>query len=230
MFLRSLALALTAGLALAACSPQGAGGGGSVTVMEGDSFIGAATSKVTVIEYGAPTCPGCKAWHDTNWAQLKKDYVDTNKIKFIFREFPSHNPPVDAAIFAMARCAGQAKYFGLIDEAFAQQKEIQTAHEAGTVMDALKTLGGKFGLSGGQVDACIKDKKNLDRIFAVREMGDKDGVQYTPTFMINGKLQVDSSLSGMKAQIDSLLGETPAAPAAPAPTAPAPATPAPAPH
>jgi protein-disulfide isomerase len=223
MFLRSLAVTLIAGLALSACSPQGAGGGGSVTVMEGDSFIGAADAKVTVIEYGAPTCPGCKAWHDANWAQIKKDYVDTNKIKFVFREFPSHNPPVDAAIFAMARCAGQAKYFGLIDEAFAQQQEIEIANGQGKVMDSLKALGGKFGLSGGQVDACIKDKKNLDRIFAVREMGDKDGVQYTPTFLINGKMAQDASFSGMKAQIDSLLGETPAAPAPAAPAAPAPA-------
>ena len=222
MFLKSLAASLTIGiaLALAACGPQGAGGGGSVTVMEGDSFIGNAASKVTVIEYGAPTCPGCKAWHDTNWSQLKTGYIDTNKIKFIFREFPSHNPPVDAAIFAMARCAGQAKYFGLIDEAFAKQPEIQTAHEAGEVMPALKTIGQKFGLSGGQVDACIKDKKNLDRIFAVREMGDKDGVQYTPTFLINGKMAQDASFSGMKAQLDGLLGETPAAPAAAATPAP----------
>jgi protein-disulfide isomerase len=222
MFLRSLAVTLIAGLALAACN-QGGGGGGAVTVMDGDSFVGNADAKVTVIEYGAPTCPGCKGWYETNWAQLKKDYIDTNKIKFVFREFPSHNPPVDAAIFSMARCAGQAKYFPLIDEAFARQVDIEKAHQEGKAMDALKSLGGKFGLSGGQVDACVKDKKNLDRIFAVREMGDKDGVQFTPTFLINGKMVQDASFSGMKAQIDSLLGETPTAPATPAPAAPAPA-------
>jgi protein-disulfide isomerase len=222
MFLRSLAATLTMGLALAACSPQGgSSSSGSVAVMDGDSFIGGADAKVTVIEYGAPTCPGCKSWHDANWAQLKKDYIDTNKIKFVFREFPSHNPPVDAAIFAMARCAGQAKYFPLIDEAFLKQAEIEKAHQAGTVMDELKTLGGKFGLGGGQVDACVKDKKNLDRIFAVREMGDKDGVQYTPTFLINGTIAQDPTFSGMKAQIDSLLGVAPAAPTAPAAPAPA---------
>ena len=216
MFLKSLAAAVVAGLALTACSQGGASG--PVATMDGDSFLGPADAKVTVIEYGAPTCPGCKAWHDTNWAQLKKDYVDANKIKFVFREFPSHNPPVDSAIFAMARCTGApTKYFNLLDEAFLRQAKIEEAFGKGEVMTELKSIGQKFGLGGGQVDACVKDKKNLDRIFAVREMGDKDGVQFTPTFLIDGKIAQDASFSGMKAQIDMLLGEAPAAPAAPAP-------------
>jgi protein-disulfide isomerase len=217
MFLRSLAATLIAGFALAACNQ----GGSAAPTIDGDSFVGPADAKVTVIEYGAPTCPGCKSWHDNNWAQLKTNYIDSGKIKFIFREFPSHNPPVDAAIFAMARCAGQKNYFPLIDEAFARQEEIETAHQRGGAMDAVKSLGQKFGLSGPAVESCIKDKKNLDRIFAVREMGDKENVQFTPTFFINDKMVQDASYPGMKAQIDSLLGETPAAPAAPAAPAPA---------
>jgi protein-disulfide isomerase len=220
MFLRSLAATLIAGFALAACNQ---GGGSASSIMDGDSFIGPADAKVTVIEYGAPTCPGCKSWHDTNWAQLKSNYIDTGKIKFVFREFPSHNPPVDAAIFAMARCSGQKNYFPLIDEAFARQEAIETAHQRGEAMAAVKSLGQKFGLSDGAVESCIKDKKNLDRIFAVREMGDKDNVQFTPTFFINDKMVQDASYPGMKAQIDSLLGETPVAPVAPAAPAPAPA-------
>ena len=232
MFLKSLAAALmktgmAAGLALslAACN-QGASG--PVTVMDGDSFIGGADAKVTIIEYGAPTCPACKGWHDQNWAQLKTAFIDTNKVKFVFREFPSHNPPVDAAIFAMARCAGQAKYFPLIDEAFAQQEEIEKAAQQGKAQDALNTLGQKFGLGAGQVKACISDKKNIDRIFAVRTMGETAGVTGTPTFFINDRMVQDPSFGGMKGQIESLLGETPA-PAAPAEApAPAPATPAPA--
>jgi protein-disulfide isomerase len=217
---KTLAATLVAGLALAACSPQGAGtssGGGAVTVMEGDSFLGDPNAKVTVVEYGAPTCPGCTSWHNTNWAQLKKDYIDTNKIKFIFREFPSHNPPVDAAIFSMARCSGQKNYFPMLDEAFAKRDEIEKQVIEGKTQEALNALGSKFGLSAGQVQSCIKDKRNLERIFAVREMGDKDGVQFTPTFLVNGKIAQDSSFSGLKAQIDSLRGAAPAAPAAPAP-------------
>src|SRR5690349_19879410 len=114
MFLKSLAAALIAGLALAACN---SGGGSATSTTEGDSFLGAADAKVTVVEYGARTCPICKAWHDDNWKQLKSAYIDTNKIKFVLRELPSHNQAVDAAIFAIARCAGPKKYFDVIDEA-----------------------------------------------------------------------------------------------------------------
>jgi protein-disulfide isomerase len=231
MFLKSLAVSMkigfTAGLAalaLSACSPQGASG--PVTAMDGDSFIGGADAKVTIIEYGAPTCGACKSWHAANWAQLKTAFIDTNKIKFVFREFPSHNPPVDAAIFAMARCAGQAKYFPLIDEAFARQEDIEKASQQGKAQDALNSLGSKFGLGAGQVKACISDKKNIDRIFAVRGMGEAAGVTGTPTFFINDRLVQDPSFGSMKSQIEAILGE--GAPAAPAPAAETPA-PAPAP-
>ena len=226
MFLKSLGLALTVGLAaitLSACGPQARS---TVSTMDGDSFLGPADAKVTVIEYGAPTCPGCKMWHDQNWEQLKSTFIDSGKVKFVFREFPSHNPPVDAAIFAMARCAGQADYFPLISEAFVRQVDIEKASQQGEAQTALNSLGAKFRLSADQVKSCISDKKNIDRIFAVREMATANGVSSTPTFFINDRLVEDSSFSSMKGQIEVLLsGEAPPPAAAPAP-AEAPATPA----
>src|SRR5215813_10168756 len=107
MLTKTICAALLA-LGLAACGPQARS---SVTLVQGDAFLGPADAKVVVTEYGAPTCPGCKAWHDQYWAQIKSSYVDTGKIKFIFREFPSHNPPVDAAIFSIARCTDAKEFF-----------------------------------------------------------------------------------------------------------------------
>ena len=104
MFLKSLGAALAAITLAAACGPQARA---TLTPLEGDSFVGPADAKVTVIEYGAPTCGACKSWHDQAWTQLKTSYIDSGKIKFVFREFPSHNPPVDAAIFSLARCAAE---------------------------------------------------------------------------------------------------------------------------
>ena len=123
----------------------------------------------------------------------------------------------------MARCAGQAKYFPLIDEAFARQVDIEKAHNEGKAQDALNSLGQKFGLGAGQVKSCITDKKNIDRIFAVREMGSAAGVEFTPTFFINDRKVQDAQFSSMQAQINEALGVAPAAPAEAAPAAPAPA-------
>ena len=218
MFLRTFGAAIAA-LTLAACGPQTRA---NLTPLEGDSFMGPADAKVTVTEYGAPTCPGCKAWHDQNWAQLKAGYVDTNKIKFVFREFPSHNPPVDAAIFSIARCVGQAEWFAVIDKAFETQMDIERASQRGEAKQAMIDLGKEFKLSPEQVEKCISDPKNIGRVQQSQEEGFARGVNSTPTFLINDREVHDPSYAGMSAEIDALLGAAPpAAPATPANQAPA---------
>ena len=227
MFLKSLGAAIAALTLVAACGPQARA---NLTPLEGDSFVGPADAKVTVIEYGAPTCPGCKAWHDQNWARLKAGYIDSNKIKFVFREFPSHNPPVDAAIFSIARCVGQGEWFAVIDKAFEKQMDIERSAQRGEATQAMIDLGKDFRLSSEQVESCIRDPKNIGRVQQSQEEGFARGVNSTPTFFINDREVQDASYEGMSAEIDALLGAIPlptdAAPAAPAETpADAPATP-----
>ena len=86
MFLRSLAAAFL-GLALAACGEPTRS---ELIPVEGDAAMGPADAKVTLVEYGSPTCPGCKFWHDTYWEEVKRDYIAPGKIKFVFREFAIH--------------------------------------------------------------------------------------------------------------------------------------------
>jgi protein-disulfide isomerase len=217
MFLKPFGAAIVA-LTLAACGPQARA---NLTPLEGDSFLGPADAKVTVTEYGAPTCPGCKAWHSQNWAQLKAGYIDSNKIKFVFREFPSHNPPVDAAIFSIARCVGQAEWFAVIDKAFEKQTDIERASQRGEAKQAMIDLGKDFRLSPEQVESCISDPKNIGRVQASQDEGFARGVHSTPTFFINDREALDASFEAMSAEIDALLAAAPlpaeeASPAAPA--------------
>jgi protein-disulfide isomerase len=213
MFLKSLAgalLALSLAAPLAACGEQGRA---QIVNVEGDAFMGPQDAKVTVIEYGSPTCPGCKFWHDTFLAEMKRDYVDTNKIKFIFREFAVHGA-IDAGIFSVARCAGKDDYFAVLDEAFARQRDIVMASQKGDSINALKSLGEKFKLSGAQVDACLTDKANVQRVNDVGAYARQIGVSSTPTFFINGAEVSAPDLSqqwtAMKAAIDAALAGQPA--------------------
>lgn len=210
MFLKSLAgalLAITLTAPLVACGEQGRA---QIVTVEGDAFMGPADAKVTVIEYGSPTCPGCKFWHDTFIAEMKRDYVDTNKIKFIFREFAVHGA-IDAGIFSVARCAGKEDYFAVLDEAFARQRDIVMASQKGDSIGALKSLGEKFKLSGAQVDSCLADKANVQRVNDVGAYARQIGVSSTPTFFVNGveitapdlaqqwpamKIAIDAALTG----------------------------------
>jgi protein-disulfide isomerase len=200
MFLKSLAAALL-GLSLAACQPAGRS---ELIPVEGDAAIGPADAKVTLVEYGSPTCPACKAWHDNFWPEVKRDYVDTGKIKFVFREFAIHGA-IDAGIFAIARCAGTDEFYSVLDEAMARQETIVTESSKGEAMPELNALGAKFRMSPEQVQSCINDRTIIRRINDVRADAQGKGIDSTPTFVLNGVVLASSDWRTIKPLIDAAL-------------------------
>ena len=200
--------------------------------LAGDAIMGAAEAKVTLIEFAAPTCPVCKGWHDQVFAKIKAAYIDTNKIKFSLRELPSHNPPVDAAIFAIARCSGQGEYFKVIDEAFEKREDIEKASQGPDgARPALTELAKRHGVSADRFEACLKAPENIQRLQDVQADAEKRGVQGTPTLFLNDeKVPEDGyQFDALSAKIDAALAAAGAAPApAATPAAAAPAPPAPA--
>jgi protein-disulfide isomerase len=212
MILKSLFAALAAFAMAAACTP---GGRDKIINVDGDAFLGPADAKVTVIEYGSPTCPGCKFWHDTFLEEMKRDYIASGKVKFIFREFAVHGA-IDAAIFSLARCAGKDDYFKVLDEAFASQREIVLSAQRGDSIAEMQKLGGKFQLSPDQVKACMNDPANIRRINDVSAYSKQIGVSSTPTFFVDGVEMTEPDLSkvwlAIKAAIDAALSGAPIAP------------------
>lgn len=200
MFLRTLAAAIV-GLSLAACGPAART---ELNPVEGDAFKGPADAKVTLVEYGSPTCPACKQWHDTFWPEVKRDYVDTGKIKFVFREFAIHGA-IDAGIFAVARCAGPDEFFAVLDEAFLRQQALVEAGMRGNALPELSSLGEKFRLSADQVKTCINDRNIIRRINDVRSDAQGKGIGGTPTFTLNGTVLASSDWRQIKPMIDAVL-------------------------
>lgn len=200
MFLKSLAAALL-GLSLAACGPAGRS---EMIPVEGDAALGPADAKATLAEYLSPTCPGCKAWHDTFWPELKRDYIDTGKVRFIVREFAIHGA-IDAGIFAIARCAGNEEFHAVLSEAFARQQEIIVASSKGEAMPELNALGAKFRMSPEQVQSCINDRAIIRRINDVRADAQGKGIDSTPSFVLNGVVLASSDWRTIKPLIDAAL-------------------------
>lgn len=206
MYLKSLAGALLA-LSLAAC---GGGGRAELVPVDGDAFLGPADAKVVVMEYGSPTCPGCQNWHDTNFPTLKSEYIDTGKIKFVWREFAIHGA-IDAGIFSIARCAGTEDFFPVLDEAFARQREIVDASMKGKSIEALNSLGEHFQFSAAQVKSCMNDKTIIRRINDVQKDAQGKGINSTPTFVVDGVVIQASDFPTIKAAIDAALSGAPIA-------------------
>jgi protein-disulfide isomerase len=148
----------------------------------GEMAIGDEKAPVTIIEYASMTCPHCATFHMSTYPELKKRYIDTGKVRFIFREFPLDQ--LAAAGFMLARCAGPDKYFPLIETLFAQQQTWVVQRP----LQPLLTIARQAGFSEQSFNECLKNQQVLDGIEDVRQRAMKLNVQSTPTFFVNGKL------------------------------------------
>jgi len=156
----------------------------------GEKVIGSADAPVTIIEYSSLTCGHCANFHNTTYLELKKKYIDTGKVRLIFREFPFDT--VAAAGFMLARCAPEDKYFNVLALMFAQQRNWAFTKDP---YNALLNLGKQIGFTEDGVKACLTNQEILDGVSEVRDHGaQKLGVDSTPTFFINGE-KVSGALS-----------------------------------
>ena len=171
-----------------------------------DLALGPADAKVTVVEYASMTCGHCAHFTKDVWPEFKKKYVDTGKVRYIFREFPLDN--LAAAASMLARCAGGDKAFPLIEVMFEKQQE--WAFGEGNPVPRLFEIAKQAGFTQESFDKCLTDQKLLDDITAGRTRGsDVFGVQATPTFYINGKkLDGGPTLDKFDAMIEPLLAKS----------------------
>jgi protein-disulfide isomerase len=152
-----------------------------------DLVQGKADAPVTIIEYASMTCPHCAAFHKTTYQALKTKYIETGKVRFIFREFPLDELAVAASM--LARCAGKddsGKAMALIDVLFASQDKWATRNP----VPLLQQIAKQAGITEKAFDECLKDQTLYNNIMAVRERGSKEyKVESTPTLFVNGKMQ-----------------------------------------
>lgn len=170
---------------------------------EGDMALGAPEgASVTVIEYASITCGHCARWHAEVWPEFRALYVDTGKVRYVFREFPTAPVDVATAGFMLARCAGNDRYFEVIDALMTRQEEILSALQPRTV---LLDIAMRAGLNEGQFQTCLGDAAAVGRIDERVRAGLAAGVDGTPSFFVNSEKVEDSSLDGLSTRIDGLL-------------------------
>ncbi len=173
---------------------------------EGDIVLGSDKAPVTIIEYASMTCPHCAHFSETTFPELKKRYIDTGKVRYIFREFPFDK--LAAGAFMLARCAakdgGSDKYMAVVETLFAKQGE-WVVNDNPVV--PLKNIAKQLGFSEQAFNACLTNQQVLNGIEDVRNRAvEKLGVNSTPTFFVNGKKVVgDVPIETMAKEIDPQL-------------------------
>jgi len=149
-----------------------------------DMALGKADAPITIYEYASATCPHCADFHTNEWPFIKKEYVDTGKARFVFREFPLDQ--VALAAFMLTRCAAgddTKKYHALLDTIFKTQREW-----AKNPREGLLKIMRMAGMDEKQFEACQSDRKLAQAIVNSARNASRDfKVASTPTFFINGR-------------------------------------------
>lgn len=167
--------------------PSAASAAQGYEILPSDRTLGNPKSKVVLIEYAAPTCPVCAAFNAQSFPRLKASYIDTGKIFYVFRVFPLRGD--DGSAEKIARCLPEDKYFAFIDLLFKNQPkwdwEFGVSQQG--VHDGLVLLGRIAGMSAEQVDQCMVNKAEDERINKVAADGQsRYSITGTPTFILNG--------------------------------------------
>ena len=155
-----------------------------------------------VIEYGSLTCPHCAAFSREVLPELKKDYIDTGKVRYIFREF-SRNP-LDVAAFVLARCVGDDKALAAIELLFSTQDKWAFVDKP---LEPLIAAMRPTGLTHDQAMACLKDQAKADAIVGIgKRASDEIKMNGTPTFVIDGKVYGgELTMDQLRAILDPLI-------------------------
>ena len=198
-FLVGAMVAVPAAAALAPLVPARAAGIGE---KPGDMAVGAPDAPVTLIEYFSLTCPHCEWFHKNVYKQLKSDYVDAGRVRFVARDFPLNAPALQAAV--LAHCAGRERYFTFIDVLFQTFDDWASSRD---FTDKLGQIGELGGVSRDQFADCLADQGLENSIFQSIAGGQAEyDVSGTPTLVVNGeKYDGQMSFDALSKHIDRLL-------------------------
>jgi len=149
-----------------------------------ERVMGKPDAPITIVEYSSLTCPHCAAFHANTLPQLKKDFIDTGKVKLVYRDFPLDRLALGAAL--VARCVPEGSFFPMLDMLYKNQ---ETWAKSANPLEAIQGYGRLAGLSTEALEACFKNQPLVDAIQDVRQAANETyAISSTPSLVIDGKV------------------------------------------
>ncbi|MFN3642810.1 MAG: DsbA family protein [Gemmobacter sp.] len=167
-----------------------------------DMVLGNPDAKVTLIEYASFTCPHCATFHATTFKDLRRDYIDTGLIRFVYREVFFDRYGLWAAM--VARCGGEGRYFGIADMLYAQQRDWVAGGDGLKIVENLRRIGRKAGMTDADLDACMQDGAKAQAMVAKFQADTAaDGIDSTPSLVLNGRKYGNMGYADLRRLIDA---------------------------
>lgn len=171
-----------------------------------DIVLGDENAPITVIEYASFICNHCGDFHNNVFGDLKSEYIDTGKVRFIQRDVYPNIVALGAG--ALAQCNGADRFYPIVDMLFTEQSTWMNANDLAGYAANLRKIGVKAGMTDDQINACWSDKQKLaDLIATFTTNSARDEVQATPTFVINGETVRNQSWNDLKTVLDAKIAE-----------------------
>lgn len=210
MLIRSVATALALVLAGPALAQDATDNGATAEAAEAqtlpDIVMGAEDAPLTIVEYASFTCGHCANFHEQNFPKLKKEFIDTGKVKFIQRDVYFDAVGLWAGI--LARCGGDDKYYAVSDMLFDDQKKWLSGGSGDEIAANLRKIGLKAGMSEDQMTACWDDKATAESLISTFQTNaTADKIEATPTFIIGGEKVMNQPWDDMKKVIEAKLAD-----------------------
>ena len=169
-----------------------------------EMVLGNPDASVTLTEYASYTCPHCARFHTDVLPSLKTDYIDTGKIKFIYREVYFDKLGLWGGM--LARCGGPDKYFGIVDMLYKRQRDWMSGETGADVAQNLYKIGRIAGLKNEDMEACLQDQDMAKALVATfQENAAADSINSTPSLLINGENHGNKSYSNLKDLLNAQL-------------------------
>ncbi|MCA0041943.1 DsbA family protein [Celeribacter litoreus] len=170
-----------------------------------DIVLGDPDAPIELIEYASYTCPHCANFHGAVFEPLKADYIDTGKVKFVYREVYFDKFGLWAAM--VARCGGDMRYFGIQKILYEEQRDwIGTGKDTMAIVENLRTIGKRAGLTDENLDECLNDGAMAEAMYQkFTEEMEEYGVDATPTLIIDGVKHSNMSYADLKEILDAKL-------------------------